>query len=91
MEPTYYTVNTINGDYAYIRDTVLRRVADLIANPAETATADMGGLTVTAYRFSDGVVAVWRDGTHVMALHGDRGTALADLLAVAAQITVAHG
>ena len=72
-------------------DTVERRVADLIANPAETATADMGGLTVTAYRFSDGVVAVWRDGTHVMALHGDRGTALADLLAVAAQITVAHG
>ena len=46
---------------------------------------------MTAYRFSDGVVAVWQDGTHVMALHGDRGTALADLLAVAAQITVAHG
>lgn len=71
-------------------ETAEELVKDFATNAAETATADEHDVTLSAYRFSDGVVASWSDGTRAMALYGERETALRDLLAVAGQIVEAN-
>ena len=71
-------------------DTVEELVDEYTVNISETKTAVENDLTLTAYRFSDGVVAVWSDGSCAMTLYGEREAALTDVLAVAGQLVEAN-
>ena len=65
-------------------------VEEYAANASEKKISYARGRTLTAYRFTDGVVVSWRDGTCGMALYGERDLDLAGALAVASQIVEAN-
>ena len=65
-------------------------VEELIDDYAEMETAVENDMTLTAYRFSDSVVAVWSDGSCTMTLYGEREAALTDVLALAGQLVEAN-
>ena len=65
-------------------------VEEYAANASEKKISYARGRTLTAYRFTDGVVVSWRDGKCGMALYGERDLDLADALAVASQIVEAN-
>jgi hypothetical protein len=71
-------------------DTVEELVDEYAVNVSETKTAVENDLTLTAYRFSDGVVAAWSNGSCAMTLYGDREAALTDVLALARQLVEAN-
>ena len=53
---------------------------------SETKTASVGNMTLTAYRFKDGVLASWMEGDCTMLLYGEPEASAEDALAVARQI-----
>ena len=65
-------------------------VEEYAANASEKKISYARGRTLTAYRFTDGVVVSWRDGNCGMALYGEQDLDLADALAVASQVVEAN-
>ncbi len=67
--------------------TVEELVGNIAANASETEhDTSESGVSLSAYRFSDGVMAAWSDGVRAMALYGESKAAVSDVLAVAGQI-----
>ena len=71
-------------------DTVGELIDDYAVNASEMETVVKNDMTLTAYRFSDGVVATWSDGSCAMTLYGEREAALTDVLALAGQLVEAN-
>lgn len=71
-------------------ETEAEQVGALAAVASETKTDVAGGVTLTAYRFKEGVIASWSDGNHTMALHGEPEADVMDALDVARQIVEAN-
>ena len=65
-------------------------VGDVVDYAAETASAEVGGLTLQGYGMKDGAVVSWSDGACAMTLTAEKGVALADAMAVAGEIVEAN-
>ena len=65
-------------------------VGDVADYAAETASAEVGGLTLQGYGMKDGAVVSWSDGACAMTLTAEKGVALADAMAVAGEIVEAN-
>ena len=63
---------------------------EFAAHTAEAKTADVCGITVSAYSLKDGVVVFWREESCTMVLYGESDVALEDALTVAGQIVEAN-
>lgn len=87
-----FLLDDMNWNWQIVSDDSVEVVRDEIsASAAETETDIYGSnVSLTAYRFSDGVMVIWSDGVRTMVLRGEQEATVTDALAAARQILEAN-